>query len=94
MDTVIKWVGVNTQDISVTSAAIGIAIAVYREAIVPGWKYRRLQEKCDALEAEVRASDDQLTRLTGAVDRLERSLDARSQPLRWPVDRRRTASDA
>lgn len=94
METVIKWAVVNAQDISVTSGAIIIAIAVYREAIVPGWKFRRLQTKCEALESEARASDDQLTRLTGAVERLERSLDARPRPEQRSADRRRRASNA
>ncbi len=90
---VASWVVDNAQDISVTSAAIIIAIAIYRETIVPGWKFRRLQAKCEALESEARASDDQLTRLTGAVERLERSLDRPQSELR-SADRRRRASDA
>lgn len=93
MEMVASWVVDNAQDISVTSAAIIIAIAIYRETIVPGWKFRRLQAKCDALESEARASDDQLTRLTGAVERLERSLD-RPQSEQRSADRRRRASDA
>ncbi len=91
---VISWVVGNAQDISVTSAAIIIAIAIYRETIVPGWKFRRLQAKCEALESEARASDDHLTRLTSAVERLERSLDARPRPEQRSADRRRRASDA
>lgn len=93
MATLVEWVFANAQDISVTTGAILIAIAIYRESIVPGWKFRRLQEKYDALEAEARASDAQLTRLTGAVDRLERSLDARDIRV-TAGDRRGMATDA
>lgn len=80
MAALIEWVFANAQDISVTTGATIIAIAIYRESIVPGWKFRRLQEKCEALESEARESDTQLIRLTGAVERLERSLDSPSRP--------------
>ena len=79
MDTIVAWVVSNGQDISVSTAAVLMAVAVYRESIVPGWKFRRLQSKCDAMESELRASDDQLVRLVGAVERLEQSLDRRKE---------------